>query len=407
MEKVIVVGGGASGIVASIFSKRDSNEVIVLEKNSKSLKKLLITGNGKCNYFNDDFSIKHYYSDCIDELSNIINSDNKGRVLDFFSSIGVVSKIKNGYYYPSSNQSYSVHNSLLKEASIRGVNIINGVKVLNIVKKNNQFIVTTDNGDYVCDKVIVSTGGKAYPKTGSEGDGYLFGKYLGHSINSVYPGLVQLVSNDKFLKNLSGVRSDALVSLYSDDIIKSEVGEVQFTDYGLSGICIYNLSVLVGKLLSKGKKVSVKINFFNNLDVDSFIDLFDNMNKSVVGRTITELLEGYLNYKIVNVILKLCDIDLNSCWNELSNEKKKILAYNLVSFNINIVDTKDFDSAQVCVGGVSLSDINIGTFESKIVPGLYFTGEVLDVVGDCGGYNLGFAFLSGMLAGEASGGKND
>ena len=392
--RIIVIGGGASGIVASIFAKRDNNEVIVLEKNNKCLKKLLITGNGKCNYFNDDFSFEHYYSDS-NNLS-FINDSNKRKVLDFFSSIGVVPRVKNGYYYPNSNQSYSVHNSLLKEASLRGVEIKNGVKVLNIVKKSNSFIVSTDNGDFICDKVIVSTGGKSYPKTGSEGDGYIFGKSLGHKIVPVVPSLVGLVSNDKFIKPLSGVRCDACVSLNS----KSEIGEVQFTDYGLSGICVFNLSNIASRL----GNCSVKINFLYNFvsDFDSFCKLFDELSLRVAGRSIGELLEGYLNYNIVNVILKMNGIDFSCSWNDLGN-KKRILFDNLVSFNVDIVGTRGFDVAQVSLGGISLDDIDVNTFESKIVPGLYFTGEVMDVTGDCGGYNLGFAFLSGMIAGESVG----
>ena len=253
--RIIVIGGGASGIVASIFAKRGDNEVIVLEKNNKCLKKLLITGNGRCNYFNDDFSFEHYYS-CESRLSSIINDFNKKRVLDFFSSIGVVPNVKNGYYYPNSNQSYSVFNSLLKEASLRGVKILNDFKVLNIVKCDKVFIVSGDNGEYICDKVIISTGGKSYPKTGSDGDGYLFGESLGHKVIPVYPGLVGLVSNGKFFRDLSGVRCDACVSLCCGDVLKSQIGEVQFTDYGLSGICIFNLSNMVNGLINSFKNVS-------------------------------------------------------------------------------------------------------------------------------------------------------
>lgn len=403
--KIVVVGGGASGIVASIFSKNKNNEVVVLEKNSKPLKKLLLTGNGKCNYFNDDFSFEHYYSDS-KFLNTFINYDNKNGVLDFFNSIGVVPKIRNGYYYPNSNQAYSVYNSLLKEASITGVEVIYDTTVLNIVKKD-KFIINTNNGFFECDKVIISTGGKSYSKTGSTGDGYKFGISFGHAVTETYPGLVQLVSSDKFIKDLSGVRSDVCVSLYSEKLIKSEVGEVQFTDYGLSGICIFNLSNYVGKLLDSGKKVSVKINFFNSInDVSLMIDLIDSMDRRVTDRTLSELLEGYLNYKIVNVILKICGIDSNKPWKSLNSDVKKKLCELLISFSVDIIDTKGYDNAQVTVGGISLTDID-DNFESKLVPGLYFTGEVLDVTGDCGGYNLGFAFLSGMIAGSSAGGKND
>lgn len=403
--KIVVIGGGASGIVASIFAKRNNNEVIVLEKNNKCLKKLLITGNGKCNYFNDDFSIDHYCSENIDVLSNVINGSNKKLVLDFMSSIGVVARVKNGYYYPNSNQAYSVYNALIKEALVRGVEFRNDVKVLNIVNKDNSFIIKTSSGDFVCDKVIVSTGGKSYPKTGSEGDGYNFGKFLGHSIVPVYPSLVGLISDNKFIKELSGVRCDCCVSLYCDSkLIKSQVGEIQFTDYGLSGICIFNLSSFVGKLVNS-HNLEVKVNFFDGIveDFSSFVKLFDERSKLVKNRNIVELLEGYLNYKIVNILVRFCKINPDCSWDNISFEKRKVLYDSLVSFSFNIFETKGFDTAQVCVGGISLSDIDINSFESKIVSGLYFTGEVLDVAGDCGGYNLGFAFLSGMIAGKSVG----
>lgn len=398
--KVIVIGGGASGIVSSIFAKRDNNEVIVLEKNNKCLKKLLITGNGKCNYFNDDFSVQHYYSDNVGYLSDLICVENKKKVLDFMSGIGVVPRIKNGYYYPNSNQSYSVHNSLLKEASLRGVQIVCDCKVLNIVKKSNSFIISTTNGDYVCDKVVISTGGKSYPKTGSEGDGYLFGSKLGHNVVTVLPSLVGLVSNDKYIKSLSGIRCDASVSLNS----KIEIGEVQFTDYGLSGICIFNLSNIASRLGNCSIKINFLYNFVSNFS--SFCEFFDSVNSQVLNRSICELLEGYLNYNIVNVILKKCGISSDVSWDSLG-DKKKVLYDNLVSFNVSIVGTRGFDTAQVSLGGISLSDIDVSSFESKIVPGLYFTGEVMDVTGDCGGYNLGFAFLSGMIAGESVGDLSD
>lgn len=405
--KIIVIGGGASGIVAGIFAKRKNNEVIVLEKNSKCLKKLLITGNGKCNYFNDDFSISHYCSENNNDLNDIICEKNKKKILEFMSSIGVVGKEKNGYYYPNSGQAYTVYNSLIKEAFIRGVDIENDVKVLNIVKSNNSFIVKTSNGDYLCDKVIISTGGKSYPKTGSEGDGYDFARTLGHSIVPVYPSLVGLVSDNKFVRDLSGVRCEGVVSLYSDDkFVKSEFGEIQFTDYGLSGICVFNLSHYVSSMLHDESIVDVRINFLSSFDIDSFssfLVFFDKRNESVRERNIIELLEGFLNYKIVNSIVKICKIDVDCSWNGLNDVQKKNLFECLFSFKFNIVCTKGFEMAQVCVGGVSIDDINVETFESKIVPGLYFTGEVLDVTGDCGGYNLGFAFLSGMIAGKSVG----
>lgn len=410
MEKIIIIGCGASGIVAGINAKNKNNEVIILEKNNKSLKKLLITGNGKCNYFNEDFNINHYYSNNQEKLSTIINKENKQKIINFTKNIGIIPKIKNGYYYPNSNQSYSVYNSLLKEAKILGISIIFENEVLNIKKEKEKFIINTEKEEYTCDKIIISTGGKTYPKTGSTGDGYKLAKKLNHQIEQLHPALVGLKSNDKFCKELSGVRSEVKATLFCEKNIKEEIGEIQFTDYGISGICIYNLSILTNKYLEKNKKVSIKINFFNDFKISTIsemINLIENTNKKLNKRTISELLEGYLNYKIVNYILKQCKINNENTWEKLNKNQKQQLAQNLIEFNINIIETKDYETAQVTMGGISLQDININTFESKNIKNLYFTGEVLDVTGECGGYNLGFAFLSGILAGQAAGGNND
>lgn len=391
MNRIVIIGSGASGIVSAISSKREDNEVIVLEKNNDSLKKLLITGNSKCNYFNDDFSINNYSSNNIDILKKIITDDNKNRVLKFINSIGIKSRIKNGYYYPASNQAYSIHNALIKESNILGVIIKNNYEVKSIKKIDNIFII---NDEIECNKLVISTGSMAYPKTGSAGDGYKFAEYFNIKVNSIYPALVALKSDNKLLKELDGVRVECKVTNSKDNV--SEIGELQFTKEALSGICIYNLSIdnnidnIVVNLL----------NSFNINSIDEFLREMDKQNSLVKNRTITELLEGYLNYKIVNAVLKYSKIDYSKNYNALTKSEKEILGNNLVNLNFKIIGRKDYNSSQVCGGGISLEEININTFESKKVKDLYFTGELLDVCGKCGGYNLGFAFLSGMIVGE-------
>lgn len=391
MNRIVIIGSGASGIVSAIFSKKDDNEVIVLEKNNDSLKKLLITGNGKCNYFNDDFSINNYSSNNIDMLKKIITNDNKNKVLNFIDSIGIKSRVKNGYYYPASNQAFSIHNALIKESNILGVILKNNYEVKSIKKIDNIFII---NDEIKCNKLVISTGSMAYPKTGSTGDGYRFAEYFNIKVNSVYPALVALKSDNKLLKELDGVRVECKVTNSKNNV--SEMGELQFTKEALSGICIYNLSIdnnidnIVVNLL----------NSFNINSIDEFLREMDKQNRLVKNRTITELLEGYLNYKIVNAVLKYSKIDYSKNYNVLTKREKEILGNNLVNLNFKIIDRKDYNSSQVCGGGISLEEININTFESKKVKDLYFTGELLDVCGKCGGYNLGFAFLSGMIVGE-------
>ena len=330
--------------------------------------------------------------------------------MNFFDSLGIIPKIKNNYYYPLSNQAFSIKNALLKEAELRNVNIKLNKFVKNLFKNNNKFIIECNDEIIHCDDVIIATGSKAYPKTGSDGSFYELLKKMGHTINPVLPALVALQTKEN-VKNLSGVRCEVILNLYNEDkFLKSEVGELQFTDYGLSGICIYNLSNIATKLLNSKKKVNIKINFLYDLSINNtkeFIKWFDERNAKVKNRNLTLQLEGFLNYKVVNYLLKKHHLLDNTYWNDLSTFEKENLAKDLIELEFNIDNTLSFDKSQICLGGISLKEINLNTMESLVIKNLYLCGEILDVAGDCGGYNLGFAFLSGLIAGKAVGEKND
>ena len=408
MQKVIIIGGGASGIMTAIHATSKNNEVVVLERNSSCCKKLLMTGNGRCNYWNEDQQVNHYHSNKQEELEKIITPKNQKDVLSFFDQIGIIPKIKEGYYYPFSNQAVSVEYALLLQAKLNGIKIITDCFVSDIEYKNN-FIVKTNKGKMLADKVVIATGSKAIPKTGSDGNGYFLAEKLGLLVTPVLPSLVQLKGEEKYFKNWNGIRTEVDISIYeNDNFIKKELGEIQLTNYGISGICVFNLSRYVSKYLSLKHKVSVKINFLPWLkNEEEVLNFLLKRNKIVKNRTISQLLEGVLNYKLVSVLLKETKINNNLNLNELTQIQKEKLINNLYSFKSKIIDTKSFDSAQVCSGGVSLDEINIKTFETKKIKGLYLTGEILDVDGDCGGYNLGFAWISGMLAGRSIKGENN
>ena len=394
MKKVVIVGCGASGIIASIFASKN-NEVIILERNSNPLKKLLLTGNGKCNYFNEDQNLSNYNSNNIELVEQIINENNLNNVLDFFDRVGIVPKIKNGYYYPYSNLSYSIKEALLKEASLNGVKIKTDYLVKDIKKINNKFII---NNELECDYLVLSTGSKAYPKTGSDGIGYNLLEEFGHKIIKVSPALTQVIGNESYFKDWAGIRVDAKVSLYENSkYVTEQTGELQLTKNGLSGICIFNLSGKIRRGLDSNNKEAIIINFLpfiNNIE-----QYLNERNKKVKNRTIIELLEGLLNYKLVKIILKESNIKEDVYYNELTKEQKMYLYNNLIAFKVNIIDTNDFDSAQVCSGGVFLEEVNLNTMESKLVDSLFITGELLDIDGLCGGYNLTIAWITGILAG--------
>ena len=396
MKDVVIIGGGASGLVASIFAAMNGNKVTILEKNNKCGKKLLITGNGRCNYFNNDMDINHYHTDNTEQLKKIITEENNKKILNFIDSLGIVHKIKNGYYYPYSNQATSVLNALVNKAKSLGVEIINDYNVLHI-KKENHFII---NDNIKAKNLIIAAGGKAYAKTGSDGSSYILASSLSHKINKPLPSLVKLTGNVP--KKWAGIRSDVIVSLYENDkFIKSEAGEIQLTDYGISGICVFNISHFVSKGLSENKKEEVFINFAPFLKTDLITYL--SAKKDL---TISQILEGFLNYKLVNIILEKCHISKDSYFINLNNEEKNKLNNLVTSFPVLITGTKSFDEAQVTTGGVSFKEID-ENMQSKIIPNLYIIGEAVDVDGDCGGYNIGFAFISGMIAGKSiKGDKN-
>lgn len=397
MCDIVIIGGGVSGIVSAIKSFNGRNRITILERNNKCLKKLLLTGNGRCNYFNDDTSISNYHSMREDLLDKVINSDNMSRILDFYNELGIIPKIKNGYYYPFSNQASTVRDALLFEVMKLGISIKYNYLVEKIEHSNNKFII---NDSIVCDKVIIATGSCSYPKTGSDGMGYDFLRKFGHNIIKPLPALVQLNSDFKYCRELSGIRSDVILSLYEDDeFISSSVGEVQLTDYGISGICTFNLSHFVTRGLYVGRKEVIKVNFLPFIK-DNYMEWFNTYSNKHNDKNIYMLLCNILNYKLVKVILKVCSIDNETYYNELDYNSRSLLIDNLTNFKFNIVSTKDFNFSQVCNGGVSLDEVNLSTFESLIVDGLYITGEVLDINGNCGGYNLICAVISGILVGD-------
>ena len=397
MCDIVIIGGGVSGIVSAIKSFNVRNRITILERNDKCLKKLLLTGNGRCNYFNDDTSISNYHSMREDLLDKVINSDNMSRILDFYNELGIIPKIKNGYYYPFSNQASTVRDALLFEVMKLGISIKYNYLVEKIEHSNNKFII---NDSIVCDKVIIATGSCSYPKTGSDGMGYDFLRKFGHNIIKPLPALVQLNSDFKYCRELSGIRSDVILSLYEDDeFISSSVGEVQLTDYGISGICTFNLSHFVTRGLDVGRKEVIKVNFLPFIK-DNYMEWFNTYSNKHSDKNIYMLLCNILNYKLVKVILKVCSIDNETYYNELDYNSRSLLIDNLTNFKFNIVSTKDFNFSQVCNGGVSLDEVNLSTFESLIVDGLYITGEVLDINGNCGGYNLICAVISGILVGD-------
>lgn len=405
--KIGIIGGGASGLVAAIKAKRENNEVIIFERNKECGKKILVTGNGRCNYWNSDQSLEHYESNNKELIQEIINSETEEKVIDLFNKLGIVPKIKNGYYYPFSNQASTIRKVLLDEVKRIGVIIKTEFLVYDIKIINDKFIVCSYNEEVSVDKLILSTGSFAAPKTGSDGMGFNFLKKFNHTIIKPLPSLVQLITDGDYLKEWNGIRTDVNLSLYEDDtLIRKESGEIQLTNYGISGICIFNLSNYVARGLDNGKKEVVSINFLPFLNDYEEAQKWFYKKTLLTNKNIKDLLDGILNYNLVLILLKKANVVDSKNFNELDNFEQERIIKSFISFKVNVVATKTFEEAQVASGGVPLTEINLKTMESKLIKNFFIAGELLDLTGDCGGYNLGIAWRTGYIAGEVAGDEN-
>ncbi len=379
--KIAIIGGGISGFVTAL--ELNEGSITIFEGNTEPLKKLSLTGNGRCNFLNDDMKLEHYHSS--GDVHKLIHHDIKETVLSFINKLEIEPRIKNGYYYPFSNKASTVRNALIYEANKKNVDIKLNEKVYNLEKIGDKFLI---NKQYEFDKVIISSGLASYSYIGATTDGLKFAENMGHTIVKPLPSLVPLVSNASY--DWDGIRTDAKVSIYVDgELIHSEVGEIQLTSYGISGICVFNISRYASIALNEKKDVMVSINFLPNIEeIYTYLDSKNN--------NINILLKRILNDKLVDIILNNIDITRNKPFKDLTKDEKVILINELTNFKLSIVGTKGIDQSQVSCGGVSLNSIK-ENFESKIIDNLYFTGEVIDIDGDCGGYNIAFAIYSAIL----------
>ena len=317
MSKVIIIGAGASGLTAAITARRENHEVILLEKNNICGKKILKTGNGRCNYYNIDQNLRHYHSSNQELVKEIITKENLQAVLTFFDSIGIIPKLKDGYYYPYSNQAVSIQNALIEEAKHLNVKIETNIYIekINYITDEKKYEIITTGKNYYTPNIIIATGSNASLKNDSIGNGYQLLKNLGHTVIKPLPALVQLNINQPFLKEWSGIRAEATIKLLEDNEEKrTENGEILLTNYGLSGICIMQLSGQIARGLYNNKKEEVIINFLPTFatNLQDFIEFLNRRDCQLLNRNISQLLDGILNYKLVNILIKISNIILTS-----------------------------------------------------------------------------------------------
>lgn len=402
MPKVLVIGGGAAGMMAAISAKINGAEVTILERNNRVGKKILATGNGRCNYTNVNLTIENYHGNNPKFAYSCLSQFGVEKTLEFFERLGITPTIEdNGRVFPLSLQSSSVLDVLRFELEELGIELLTDAFVTDI-RKNKKFKLMLEDGRQIYgDRVIIATGGKAAPNTGSDGNGYKLAERLGHSIVDIFPGLVQLKLEGDIFKQVSGVKFPGVAGLYLEDrLIKQDRGDILFTNYGISGPPILQLSRTALKYLKDGKDIELKVSTIHDRAEEELYDYLVFRFGFMAKKTIERGLIGLINKRLILPILKEVKIDKNKKVAHLSKDEVGRLAKILTDWRFKITGSKSFKDAQVTAGGVNTDEINSSTMESKLVKGLFFAGEIVDIDGDCGGFNLQWAWSSGYIAGE-------
>lgn len=428
---VAVVGGGAAGMTAAIAAARTGARVVALERGDRPGKKILMTGNGKCNLGNRDLQPSCYYSDNMAMAASVLERFGTEETIAFFASLGLMVRERRGYLYPVSEQAAVVLDVLRYGLEREGITVLTQAFVKEIAPMRRDepdilrrqarrikdsacqgYLLRLHNKDNIWAKqVILACGGQAAPKTGSDGSGYDLARFLGHRVIPPVPALVQLHCGEKYCKALAGVRAEGVVRICLDEDSKAdslqncicrETGEIQFTEYGISGIPVFQLSGSVNQLLAQGRRLRAEIDFFLQYGEKDYGKLCRQRLENLKGQTVETFFTGMLHKKIMNVCIRQAGLSPEQEADGADRQRLRQVFALCRKLPFTITGSHPFDSAQVCRGGVSLQEVD-SLLQSKCSSGLYLAGEILNVDGRCGGYNLQWAWASGYIAGEAAG----
>ncbi len=394
----VIVGGGAAGLTASVLLGRHQASVLLLEKQPRVGKKLLATGNGTCNITNAAATPDRYHggrglAEAVMRLFSPLDT------VAFFNSIGVTCvKRPDGKYYPRAEQAAAVLDQLRAEAAAFGVTEQCETAVLSVKPQEEVFCVTTDKGDVFAKTVLVCTGGAAAPQLGGSVDGYGLLTALGHTKTPLFPSIVQLRTDVTFIKAMKGLRIDGTVTVKTDKAARSDTGEILFTEYGLSGPAVMQVSRIAGDWERQKKgSCTVTLDLFPDMrEADLTAAL--SRRRALKGRTLENFFTGFLNKRIGQTAVRAAGLSLTDPVDSLTDADIATLASLLKGWEFSVLGTKGFTGAQVTSGGITANEFDQNTMESCYCKGVFAAGEVLDVDGDCGGFNLQFAFASAAVA---------
>lgn len=400
-KNIIIIGGGASGLFAAIKAKENNpqKDVAILEAQSRVGRKLLSSGNGRCNLTNTSCSKKYYHGSFRKFIDIVLGNCSVDRVIKEFMKLGLMTKVEDeGRVYPVSNHAGSVLDVLRFRLDALGVETICDTRVNDIHRQKNGFYITTNNVDYICDKLIVCAGSCASPKLGSDSSVINILKELGHNVTPLSPALCPIKVKSELLSSLKGVRVEGKVSLLEgENIIKEEYGEIQFADNSLSGICVFNLS----SEMKKARKPCIAIDLLPYSDKKYIINILLKHKEIYNNINIENLFTGVFVKKLGMVILKQAQVlPFSRKISSITDDEIERIADVIKDWRFEAQKSNDFSHAQAASGGIAGSEINPYSMESSIINNLYICGEAIDIDGDCGGFNLQFAFASGIIAGE-------
>lgn len=389
MKKVVIIGGGASGMMAAIQAARTGAAVTLLEHNEKPGKKILATGNGRCNLTNLVQEPSRYRSSQPDFPWKIITQYPLEDTLAFFSELGIYTKDRNGWVYPYSDQAAGVAQVLELEARHQKVKIKTTEEVTDILREDGQYLVKTATWQYPCDSVIISCGSSASNVEGSSTTGYELAEKLGHTVVKPLPSLCGIRGKDNYYAKWAGSRMDGRITLEIDgETVGEEQGEILFTEYGISGIGVFQLSRYAVRGTDEGKIATYHLDLMPQLTKEELVKLLLDRQQAGSYKNPQELLIGLLPRKMIDVLVK-------------KTYEPERIAERLKDWQVPVKGAYALQQAQICSGGVDPRELT-EQLESRLHPGIYFTGEVIDVDGPCGGYNLQWAWSSGAVAGRAA-----
>lgn len=403
MYDVIIIGAGASGLMAAAVAASKGARVALLEHKDDIGKKILATGNGRCNFTNTDMSVNKFHGSKA-LIKNGLSQFNYADTIRFFKELGIPAYDNAGYIYPNSRQAASVVAAFRMELMRLHVDVKTGINITDIKPADDRtgYCIQTDKGSFKSKRLIIACGLTASPKLGSDGSLFRQIEALGHHIQKPLPALCGFSCDGLNFKKITGVRCDATVaSVIDGQMTEQNTGELQLADYGISGIPVFQISSLMSRALDKVQRVEVIIDFlpaFSDDELNGYIK--DRSITTTDNRSLNEMLNGLLNNKLLLELIHKSGVSPDKKGRLLTDDDCKSLTRSIKHTAVSVKKPRGVEFAQVCAGGIYTKEIDVRTLESKIHPGLYFCGELLDVDGICGGYNLQWAWTSGYIAGE-------